>query len=389
MTLTQVGVRNATENKLRTLMTVLALAITVVSFVALRTVLDTWSRGAELAAKDRLSTRNKLSMVSPLPLRYVAQIAERVPGVQAVAHCDWFGARWPKAPTQFFANLACASNVFDLFPEALIEPAVLALFKSDRRAAIIGDILAKQLGVKVGDDMSLESSLYPGDFRVHIVGTYSASAHTPLDRATLFFRWDYKNDAMPEARRDRIGWIFTRIEDAKQSAAASRAIDALFDEAEPRTLTMSERAANQANLGAVSAVFSALDLVSLILLVIMALILGNTLAMNVRERTTTYGVLRAIGFSSAQVRRLVFAEALALGAASGLLGLALAYPIVELGMGRWLEENMGKFFPVFRITPETALTTVGLCLLLALLAAALPARSEARLRIAEQLRRVA
>jgi putative ABC transport system permease protein len=389
MTLTQLGVRNATQNKLRTLMTVLALAVTVVSFVALRTVLDTWSRGAELAAKDRLSTRNKLSLVSPLPLRYVAQIAERVPGVSAVAHCDWFGARWPKAPKEFFANMACASNVFDLFPEVSIEPAALARFKTDKRAAIIGDILAKQLGMKVGDEMTLESSLYPGDFRVHIVGSYSASPHAPVDRATLFFRWDYKNDAMPETRRDQIGWIFTRLDDAKQSAAVSRAIDALFDAADPRTLTMSERAANQANLGAVSAVFSALNLVSLILLVIMALILGNTLAMNVRERTTEYGVLRAIGFSSAQVGKLVFAEALALGAASGLLGLALAYPIVELGMGRWLEENMGKFFPVFRITPQTALMTMALSLLLALLAAALPARGEARLGIAEQLRRVA
>jgi putative ABC transport system permease protein len=388
MTLLQLGLRNATQNKARTLLTVLAMALTVVAFVALRTTLSTWSRGAEFAARDRLSTRNKLSLVSPLPKRFVAQIAEHVKGVRAVSHCDWFGARWPKAPSQFFANMACAANVFDLFPEVDVDPGAIARFKSDKQAAIMGDMLARQLGVKVGDEMVLDSSLYPGDFRVHIVGLYSAAARTAVDRATLFFRWDYKNDAMPEVRRDQIGWIFTRVDDSKQSAMLSRAIDALFDAQDPQTLTMSERAANQASLGAVSALFSSFDIISLILLLIMALILGNTLAMNVRERATEAGVLRAIGFSPGQLCALVLSEALAIGAASAALGLALSYPIVELGMGRWLEENMGKFFPVFRITPSIALLTFGLCLLLSLMAGSLPARSQGRLSVAEALRRV-
>ena len=46
-----------------------------------------------------------------------------------------------------------------------------------------------------------------------------------------------------------------------------------------------------------SAILTALDIVSIIILLIMMLILGNTIAMGVRERTREYGVLRAIGFS--------------------------------------------------------------------------------------------
>lgn len=364
-------------------MTVIAMAISVLTFVALRTVLDAWQRGDR--ATDRLTSRHKISMVSTLPIRYTEEIA-KLPGVRAVTHCDWFGARWPKAPKVFFANVACAANAFDLYPELSIAPAALARFRSDRQAAIVGEALAKQLGLTVGDALQLESSLYPGEFRVHVVGIYSTPPRSSLDSATLFFRWDYKNDAMPPARRDQASWIFTRVDDLARGAAVSRAIDDLFDDDDPRTLTMSERAANKANMGAMSAVLTTIDVVALILLAIMALLLGNTLAMNVRERTNEFGLLRALGFTPRQLFALVIAEAIAIGASAGALGLALAYPIVELGMGRWLEENMGKFFPTFRISPTTAALALAACLVLSLLAAIVPALGAARLTPSEALR---
>ena len=74
-----------------------------------------------------------------------------------------------------------------------------------------------------------------------------------------------------------------------------------------------------------SAILKALDIVSAVILVIMMLILGNTIAMGVRERTSEYGVLRAIGFLAgahrALDRRRVAASWASLG---GALGVALA-----------------------------------------------------------------
>jgi putative ABC transport system permease protein len=385
MNLLQLALRNAGRSKLRTALTVFGLALTVLAFVALRTVLDAWDLAAR-SSVDRLSTRNKISMVSPLPRRYVAQI-EKVPGVHAVTHCDWFGARWPKQPKLFFANMACAANAFALYPEIVIAPAALTRFAQDRQAAIVGDVLAKQLGVRVGDSMQLESSLYPGDFRVHIVGIYTGAPRSPVDRATLFFRWDYKNDAMPTARRDLVDWIFTRVDERGRSAAVSRAVDALFDDADPRTLTMSERAANQASMGVMSAVLGALDVIALMLLTIMGLVLGNTMAMSVRERSSEHGVLRVLGFAPRTLVALVVGEALALGMSAGVFGLTLAYPIVELGMGRWLEQNMGKFFPTCRISPGTALAALGACVLTSLCAVLVPALLTARTRPVDALRR--
>jgi len=57
-------------------------------------------------------------------------------------------------------------------------------------------------------------------------------------------------------------------------------------------------------------------------------------------------------------------------------------------MGRWLEENMGSFFPYFRIPPEVALMAVIGAVVLAAIAAAVPAYRAAKLDVVEALRRL-
>jgi putative ABC transport system permease protein len=117
--------------------------------------------------------------------------------------------------------------------------------------------------------------------------------------------------------------------------------------------------------------------------------LGNTIAMGVRERTHEYGTLRAIGFRPGHVAAFVLAESTVVGALGGVLGLALSYPIVEQGLGRFIEENMGAFFPYFRINPLTAAAALGLALLLGIAAAAVPAWNASRLQVVDALRRIA
>lgn len=388
MTLWLFAARNALRNKLRTAMTVVGVAVAVVAFVMLRTVLYSWNAAAEYAAKDRLSTRHKVSFGLPLPKRYLDDIVRNVPGVRSATYCDWFGGRWTKEPSQFFANMACADNAFEVYPEITVDPAALARWKSDKQGAIVGDMLAKKLGLHVGDRVTLEGTFYPGDWDFTIAGIYTAPPQSAVDRSSFMFRWDYKNDGVPEAQRDRIGWIFTRIDDPSKSAAVGRAIDALFENRDVQTITMSERAANNSLLGGVTAVLAAIDVVSLIVIGILALVLANTIAMGVRERTTEFGVLRAIGFGPGRIRALVVGEALAVSLAAACVGLGLAYPIVDFGVGRILEENMGSFFPVFRVTPATALAAFGATLLFGGLASVIPAFRAGRLSVTDALRRV-
>jgi putative ABC transport system permease protein len=152
---------------------------------------------------------------------------------------------------------------------------------------------------------------------------------------------------------------------------------------------MSERAMTLSFMGMMSAILTALDYVSIIILLIMTMILGNTIAMGVRERTHEYGVLRALGFTPRHVAMFVLGEALTVGLLAGIVGLALAYPIVELGMGRWLEENMGAFFPYFRIDTKTMVAAVLLSVALGVVSSVIPAYRASKLNVTDALRRVA
>jgi putative ABC transport system permease protein len=249
-------------------------------------------------------------------------------------------------------------------------------------------VLAKKLGVKVGDRVTLSGTIYPGDWQFTVDAIYRASRKS-IDRSQFMFHWEYLNESIPERQREQIGWITTRIDEPSRGAAISAEIDRIFDEKDVQTATMSERAMNLSFMAMLSAMLTALNIVSVIILLIMMMILGNTIAMAVRERTREYGVLRAVGFSPRHIGIFIVGEAVTVGLLSGFVGLALAYPIVQLGLGRFLEENMGGMFPYFRIEISTAVFAVFLSVGLSTLAAVLPAYQASKLSVTDALRRVA
>jgi putative ABC transport system permease protein len=138
-----------------------------------------------------------------------------------------------------------------------------------------------------------------------------------------------------------------------------------------------------------SSILKAMDLVSAVILVIMTLILGNTIAMAARERNGEYGVLRAIGFLPAHVVLWVVAEALVMGVVGGVLGALFAWPLINLAIGNFLEENMGTVFPYFRLEPLMIATGIALAAILAGAAAAIPAWQASKLRVIDAVRRIA
>ncbi len=162
----------------------------------------------------------------------------------------------------------------------------------------------------------------------------------------------------------------------------------MFDVEDTQTLSQDEHSCSTSFLAGFSMVLNAIDLVSAVIMLTMMLVLGNTIAMGVRERTGEYGAMRAIGFLPQHIRFFVLVEAATLGALGGVTGIALSYVFVERGMGRWLEENMGGIFPFFRIPPLMAVVAFFLAVALGVGAALLPARKAASLPITDALRRV-
>jgi putative ABC transport system permease protein len=239
----------------------------------------------------------------------------------------------------------------------------------------------------VGEKIILTGTIYPGDWEFEIVGIYQVTARS-MDRSSMFFHWDYMNESLRPEEKDQIGWVMSRVDDPAKVPAISKAIDKKFDDSETQTVTMSEKAMQQSFLGFFSAILKALNLVSIVVLLIMMLIVGNTIAMGVRERTNEYGMMRAIGFQPFHIAGFVFGESAVVGLLGGLVGLGLGYPLVTFGIGRYLEENMGAYFPYFRVETITVILALAGAVALGTLAAALPAWKAARLDVLESLRKV-
>jgi putative ABC transport system permease protein len=383
--------RNLFRRRGRTILTLCVVAVTVLIFNLLRTVDHGWKVGAEEAAKDRLATRHKVSITMQLPKRYIDDLRDpaKVPGIKAATWANWFGAKDPRERVPFFAGFAADHlSWFDVMDEMQVEPAALEAWKQTNNGAILGDVLAKTFGVKVGDDLTITSDIYPGDWKFRVVGIYTATRKT-VDRNSMVFRWDFlNNDPRAAFSKEQIGWVMSRIDDPSQSAQIARAIDKLFDERDDQTTTMSERAFQLSFLGGFSAVLRAFDIVSAVILLIMLLILANTVSMSVRERAHEYGVLRAIGFSPRYVFGFILGEAVLIAAIGGLIGVGLTMLLINGALGPAIEDNMGGFFPYFR----TPMAVLGMALagavLVGVLSGLAPAIGASRRKVTDALRRI-
>lgn len=398
MTLAGLAARNVLRNKFRVLLTIVGVAVAVLTFVTLRTVVFAWTDAESYSVKDRVVTRHKITFIMPLPRRYIEDVrASKATSGQALVReatfANWFGGKDPKHDREFFANLAIEDDTyFKVFDEILVEPAQLEAFKKDRTGAIVGDQLAEKMGWKVGDKVTLESGIYPADpdkpWTFTIDGIYTAKAKS-VDRLTFMFHYELLNDSLPANRQNQIGWIISRTPSGANAADVGTKIDKLFDDRDTQTISQDERTFNTSFLGMISAILRAVDIVSAVILIIMTLILGNTIAMGVRERTNEYGVLRAIGFRPGHIAGFIMGEAAIVALFGGGLGLFLSYPVAQEGLGGFLTTQMPQFFPAFRIPPIVAAMGLTLALVLGLAAAAIPALRASSLRVTDALRRVA
>lgn len=116
--------------------------------------------------------------------------------------------------------------------------------------------------------------------------------------------------------------------------------------------------------------------IAAISLVVSALMIIVTMFMSVSERTKEIGILRALGESKKDIRRLFTSESLLIGLASFVLSVIFAY-----GIGAILNAALYKIakFDMIQISFGNVVTTLVLALIISFLAALLPARRAAKL----------
>lgn len=385
MELIRLLLRNTLRHKLRSLLTVVGVGVAVMAFGLLQTVVTAWYAGVEASAANRLITRHAVSFVFSLPLAYRDRIAQ-VPGVNKVTYAAWFSGVYIDKD-QFFARLAVDSDTFfEVYPEFLIPRDQFEAFKRERNACIIGIDLARRYNLEIGDIMPMEGDVFPGQWEFVVRGIYEPRDQT-TDPATMMFHYKYLDERvrqdMPQ-RAGEVGWYIVRIADPNNSAAISQEIDKMFANSRAETKTETERAFQQSFLSAASAVITAMNIMSFVIIGIILLVVGNTMVMSARERTHEFAVLKALGFSGGQIFILLAGESMLLSIVGSALGLMVTIPAVD-GFQAALPKG---WFPVFYIKPETILIGCIAGLAVGLLASLIPMRRVLTTRIVEGLRYV-
>jgi putative ABC transport system permease protein len=352
------------------------------AFGLLRTVVTAWYAGVEASAPDRLVTRQAVSFIFPLPYSYRDQIA-KIPGVQQVTFLNWFQGVYIDK-NQFFARLAVdAETIFDVYPEFLVDKDQLQAFKRERNSCIIGTDLAKQYNLKLGDIMQVEGDIYPGTWQFMIRGIYR-----PRDKSTdgtqMFFHWQYLDERLRQespTRAGEVGWYVVRIADPAQAGSTSGQIDALFRNSRAETKTETERAFQQGFVAAASAIITAMNFISFVIIGIIMLVVGNTMIMSARERTREYAVFKTLGFSAGHLIGLILGESLLISLLGGGLGLLLTFPFVE-GFAAVVPKG---FFPVFNVEPITVILAASSALVVGVAASIFPVQRTLTTRIVDGL----
>jgi putative ABC transport system permease protein len=339
-----------------------------------------------MASANRLMTRNAISLVFSMPGYYKERI-RAVDGVNAVTTSNWFGGIYKdQSTTNFFPQFAVDhDNFFDLYPEFKVDPAQLAAWKADRQGIMVGRLIADQHGFKIGDRLPIKGTIYPGTWDFVVRGIFEPKDNTTVTRQ-VYFHYDYLNEQMKKTaprRADQVGIFVVQIADGSRAAEISQAIDNEFRNSLSETLTETEKAFQLGFVAQSEAIVVAIRIVSYVVILIILAVVANTMAMTARERIAEYATLKALGFGPGYVARLIFFESLALTLIGGGLGILLTFPVADA-----FKQAMGSMFPVFNVTPGTAVLQFACALAVGVLAALAPGYRASQVKIVDGLRHI-
>jgi putative ABC transport system permease protein len=377
--------RNAFRHKLRTTLTITGIVVAITAFGLLRTIVEAWYAGADATSSTRLVTRNAISLVFPLPLTYAEKL-RHVDGVAAVSWANWFGGIYINEHN-FFPQFAIdAETYLPMYPEFVIDPAERKAFLLDRNGAVAGRKLADEYGWKIGDQVPIRGTIFPGTWTFTLRAIYDG-VDTKTDETQFYFHWKLLNETIKQRyprRGDQIGVYIVEIRDPARAAEISQAIDATFRNSLAETLTETEKAFQLGFVSMTETILIAIEAVSFVVIVIIMAVMANTMAMTARERYGEYATLKALGFRNGYVAGLIFAESLGIALLGGALGIAATFPLAHA-----FASAMGTLFPVFNVSSRTLAMQAAAAALVGVVAAGVPAWRAARVRIVDGLRAVA
>ena len=366
--------RNVITRKVRSVLTALAVAIGIMTVVALGVLTHSLNRTAvavlSIGKADFSVAQKGVSDVlnSSLDTQDIARI-QRTPGVES-AMGVLVAAVKLDSNHPFFLEIGIQPENLQGFGVNVV--AGRAFSANATNEVMLGYLAARDLHKQVGDSIVLDSTVPQNKFRV--VGIYSTgqvfgdqASMLPLTRLQTL-----------ERKPDTVTLAFVKVKSGTNVDAVRANIE--HNNAQLATVrTASEFGRVDRNLALISAANVG---ISILALAIGAIGVMNTTAMSVFERTREFGVLRAIGWTRARVIALVMCEAFVLSMVGAVVGSGMGWVAVLLI--KRVPELVGVFQPDY--TGDIFGRALGIAIGMAFIGALYPAIRAALLSPLEALR---
>ena len=406
----RMALRNVRRQPRRSMLTGIAIMITVAVIIffeaylggATESFFETFVRLE--AGHVKVMPEKAIGRSRPLPLgdglRDVDALMERissVPGVLAATPRIRYGVLMDKpggsVPAMGVGLIPSRERDFMDLEKSVVEGRVPA---DDAFEVLLGDQLAGELGLKVGDELFMVAStsysgLGPGLFTV--VGL-SHTGIRSLDKKNFYVPLLAAQDQL--VMEDMAVEIVCRVEDGMEAAVEmAERIQAAIDDAGYQGVEAVpwQLQGNIYQMMAPARQFSGYALV-LLGFIALATVL-NTVLMSVMERTREIGTLRALGFGRGTLVRLIVVESMVIGVVGSFAGilLGMAVSIVLNNTGIDFSAAVGDidwvFYPIIYPKPDIFMgIKAGIFgIIVSLIAAWYPSRVAVRLEPAVALRK--
>ncbi len=378
--------RNLGRNKTRSVLTGGAIALAITLVCLLRTMpagLDNMLD--ELAKNNRISVHNKAGIVYSLPYSYYQKV-RAVPGVVEATTWTWFGGAFEEEKGVTFPNFAVSHETIGVvYEDEGIDPAALADFSRYRDAALVGGNTMRRYGWKVGDLITLKSTVFPVEVNLRVVGEMGGDRDP-----RLWFQREYMVQALEAAgvRFDQIGTVWARIDDPARVNEVMGTIDEMFRNSEAETATETEKSFFASFFTNLEGFVTVILIVTALVALCIVFIAANTASMSVRERVGEIAVMKALGFRWRLLFGMLVLEAALLSGVAGVVGVAIPAGI-SAAVGSAADWNP-QFGPLtaFDVTASIAMQGLFLALFVGMLSGVIPSWGASRRSVAATLREV-
>ena len=365
-----IAAKNLCRNKIRTLMTVLGVAVGVSIFVSLTSISKGYQRQIEEMIRSYSIDLILMSKgaATPFGSRIALSDYQALPKIEGIRNVSSVIMGSTTSTWNPYFLLIGISSFESLSSKiGIVEGRV---FRTGKKEALLGEVVARRLDLRVNDQISLA-----GEEVFTVTGIYVSGAKNFDGGAIVDLQ-----DAQKILRRgDSVNMAFIQIARDRNPKEMMERIHERLPE-----VTAMQGGEFVGEIRMIRIVEASAWTVSLISFLACCVVVMNTILMTVRERIKEFGILMAIGWDRFRIIRTLLLEAILICVTGGILGnlagMALLWCFSYInpeGLGWWVS---------FTAHLDVFWQSIGISLFLGMISSYYPARIITKMLPSEALR---